>query len=76
MFKQLFSTVLLAAAILAQGVSAAPQTTTSIITPPPGIGAICGTYLGVVHPACQGSLVCCQVEVTPAMNICLTGCPP
>ncbi|KAJ6457996.1 hypothetical protein C8R45DRAFT_1032549, partial [Mycena sanguinolenta] len=67
MFEQLFSTVLLAAAILAQGVSAAPQTTSSI-TPPPGLGAICGTYLGVVHPACEGSLVCCQVEVTPAMN--------
>ncbi|KAJ7924348.1 hypothetical protein B0H13DRAFT_2315493 [Mycena leptocephala] len=63
MFKQLFSTAILAIAILAQGVVAAPQ------TPPPGLGATCGTFLGVIEPPCQGSLICCQVEVTPAMSM-------
>ncbi|KAJ6573834.1 hypothetical protein DFH09DRAFT_1151209 [Mycena vulgaris] len=70
MFKQLYCTAILTFAFLAHGASAAPQ------TPPPGIGAICGTYLGVTHPACEGSLLCCQVEVFPAMSICLTSCPP
>ncbi|KAJ6569473.1 hypothetical protein B0H19DRAFT_1135598 [Mycena capillaripes] len=70
MFKQLFSTAILALAALTQSALAAPQ------TPPPGIGATCGTFLGVTEPACQGSLICCQVEVTPAMSICLTSCPP
>ncbi|KAJ6498111.1 hypothetical protein C8R47DRAFT_1317898 [Mycena vitilis] len=63
MFKQLFFTAVLAIAFLTHGAMAVPQ------TPPTGIGATCGTYLGVTYPACDTSLVCCQVEVTPAMSM-------
>ncbi|KAJ7451049.1 hypothetical protein FB451DRAFT_1186383 [Mycena latifolia] len=50
MFKQLYSTAILAIAILAHGASAAPQ------TPPPGLGVTCGTFLGVTQPACKAFL--------------------
>ncbi|KAJ7480008.1 hypothetical protein B0H11DRAFT_2026152 [Mycena galericulata] len=70
MFKKIPSTAIIFLAILTQAALALPQ------TPPPGLGATCGTFLGQTFPPCEGELLCCQVEFEPAMSICLVSCLP
>ncbi|KAJ7671928.1 hypothetical protein B0H17DRAFT_1084658 [Mycena rosella] len=62
MFKQIYSTAILAIAILTLGASAAPQ------TPPPGIGDICTSTSRVLVPVLKPS---CRWHISRSRRTCM-----